>query len=72
MKKSTKKAKKQLEGPTLIDRLPKNHGEWLELCVKFTDRAISNPPRESEKWLVDQSFRLEKQIDAWRKNEGKN
>jgi hypothetical protein len=72
MKKTSKRPKKQRKGQTLIDRLPKDHGEWLELCVKFTDKFISNPPRESEKWLIDQSFRLEKQIDVWRKNEGKN
>lgn len=71
MKKKPKKiAKKKFKGPTLLDRLPKNHGEWLELCIKFTKRVIHDPPLESENYLRNQLDRLNKELEEWRKNEG--
>ena len=74
--KKTKKARKiKHKGPTLMDRLPKNHGEWLQLLIKFTERAMSIPPLESEKYLVDQANRLKLQLDQWKKensSESKN
>ncbi len=64
----SKSKKNRVTKRTLIDRLPSNHGEWLELCVKFTDKAIHDPPYKEDQWLIDQSERLEKQLEEWRKN----
>lgn len=71
-KKAKKPTKKRYSGPTLLDRLPNNHGEWLELVIKNTIRAIGPTPRESEKYLINQKDRLTKELAEWRKNEGKN
>lgn len=72
MKKKTQKpAKKKYSGPTLLDRLPKNQGEWLELVIANTKRHTANPPLESQNFLRDQLVRLEKELAEWRKNEGK-
>ncbi len=73
MKKKPKKTvKKKFKGPTLLDRLPNNHGEWLELVIANTKRHIHNPPMESENYLRNQLDRLTKELKEWRKNEGKN
>jgi len=55
-----------------MDKLPNNHGEWLELVIKNTIRSIGSDPRPSEKYLIDQKDRLTKELAEWRKNEGKN
>ena len=68
MKKPKKKAKKTYKGPTLFDRLPSNRGEWLELCIKFTKRAVHNPPYKEDQWLFDQEAKLNKELAEWRKN----
>ena len=64
-----KKAKKnKYKGPTLMDRLPENHGEWLMLCIKFTKRAITHPELESQKFLIDQANRIEAELTEWKKS----
>lgn len=66
MKKSArKKTKKTSKKPTLLDRLPKNKGEFLQLMIKMTERAIVNP--ESQGYLVNQSNRLKSELDKWNK-----
>lgn len=51
-----------------MDRLPVNRGEYLLLCIKFTDRVIANPPRESDQHMVDQSNRLKNELLEWKKS----
>lgn len=62
MKKPKKILKKRYTGPTLADKLPKTEKEWLQLCVKFTERAIHNPPWEEDKFLFSQIERLKERI----------
>lgn len=65
MRKKAKKVRKiKHKGPTLMDRLPKNHGQWLGLCIKFTERAID---KGGNSYLVDQLWRLQIQLDEWKK-----
>jgi hypothetical protein len=67
MPKKAQKAKKiKPKGPTLMDRLPNNHGEWLLLCIKFTKRAITHPELESQAFLVKQAERIEKELEDWK------
>jgi hypothetical protein len=66
--KMKKKAKKvQPKVATLMDRLPANRGEWLLLCIKFTERCISNPPKKTEQMLVEQSDKLLNELAEWKK-----
>ena len=69
-KKAKKPTEKKLAGPTLADKLPKNHGEWLELLIKNTIRAIGPVPHKSEKYLIDQKDRLIKQLEEWKRDFG--
>lgn len=53
----------------LIDRLPNNEGERLELYIKLTKKAIEFPEYEID--LINQLKRLEKSLKEWkRKNKG--
>jgi hypothetical protein len=71
MKKKVRKTKKvrkiKHKGLTMLDKLPKTHGEYLELLIKMTERAMSKPPLESEKYLLDQADRLRVQLEQWKK-----
>lgn len=64
-KKSAKTAKAAPKKLTLMDRLPKNHGEWLELVIKITDRAIGDPAHP-DKGMVAQKARLVEELNAWK------
>lgn len=64
---SKKPKKSAYNGPTLADRLPSNHGEWLLLAIKNTVKNTANPPREQDGFLIDQKARLEKQLEEWKK-----
>ena len=73
-KKSTRATKQKLtknsvEKPKSRIVFPENRGEWLELCIKYTDRAMSGP--HGLKTLQGQKDRLEKELQEWRKNESK-
>ena len=71
MKKKMKKPTEKISTPSM--KLPKNHGEWLELCIKFTHRVMNDPPvNEMDKMMSAQSERLHNQLNEWRKNESKN
>lgn len=65
MKKKIVKSKKlkARKGPTLMDKLPKNHGEWLMLCMKFTKRAIDQSRDTS---MTGQYDRLSTQLKEWK------
>lgn len=43
---------------SFMDRLPKNHGEWLELVIKLTDRGGKD--------LAEQGVRLRKELEDWK------
>lgn len=62
-KKVAKTAKPAPKAPTLMDRLPKNHGEWLAKVIELTDRAIN--PQHPDKGMVAQKARLQAELDAW-------
>lgn len=68
MKKPVRKkkvsSKRQPKKETLMDRLPKNHGEWLELVIRLTKRAIK--PNYPDQVMVDQKVRLEAELAAWK------
>jgi len=61
-KKVTKKVV-QPKKPTLMDRLPKNHGEWLELVIRLTERAIKDGRPD---YMVAQKQRLMAELEAWK------
>lgn len=65
MKKKAKSKPREASKPTLLDRLPKNQGERLELMIRLTERAITNP--EYEKGLVEQAKRLKEELAQWKK-----
>ena len=66
-KKTVKKAK--VKTSTLMDRLPKNQGERLELMIKFTERAIN--PAHPDKGMVAQKERLQAELKAWKASNSK-
>lgn len=66
MKKAVRKKKSIPKKLTLFDRLPKNHGERLELIIKYTERAITNPEYQSD--LINQVIRLKAELEEWRKS----
>lgn len=66
-KKAVKKKlapKKGPKIPTLMDKLPKNEGEHLELMIRLTERAIN--PSHPDKGMVDQAERLKAKLAAWK------
>jgi hypothetical protein len=68
MKKTVRKKKKaapKFKGPTMLDKLPKNRGEWLALVIKFTERAID--PGFPDKGMVAQAERLKAELAEWNK-----
>jgi hypothetical protein len=72
-KKAKKTTKKKYSGPTLLDTLPKNQGEWLELVIKFTLRGINNPPVFAiDKTMLAQAERLQSELYIWRERERQN
>lgn len=63
----TKKRKKiKYKGPTLMDRLPDNQGEWLLLVIKNTKKVLGDHTEASYQYLEDQLFRLEDQLARWK------
>ena len=62
-----KKAKKiEYKGPTLMDRLPENQGEWLMLVIKNTKKVLGDHTEASYQFLEDQLFRLEDELAQWK------
>ena len=58
--------KKRKETNGLLEKIPTNHGEWLELAIKTTERSIKYPDGY-DSYLVRQASRLRDQLDEWRK-----
>lgn len=57
------KSKAKSQKSTFADRLPKNHGEWLELVIKLTDRVIVDGRPD---YMVAQKNRLEAELKKWK------
>jgi hypothetical protein len=64
MRKKPKKIK--YKGPTLMDRLPDNQGEWLMLVIKNTKKVLGDHTEPAYQYLEDQLFRLEDQLVQWK------
>lgn len=64
MRKKTKKIKYQ--GPTLMDRLPENEGEWLMLVIKNTQKVLGGHAEASYDYLEDQLERLEQKLKEFK------
>lgn len=62
-KKVAKTVKAAPKAPTMLDKLPKNHGEWLVKVIELTDRAIN--PQHPDKGMVAQRERLQAELDKW-------
>ncbi len=60
MKKAVKKVKAAPKKLTMLDRLPKNDGERLELMIKMTEKHTSQ-------LMIDQAARLRLQLKEWKK-----
>lgn len=71
--KKTKKAKKYT-GPTLLDKLPKDEGEHIELMLFFTLRGVTQPPvTQLDRDMLAQADRLIAKLEKWRaENESTN
>lgn len=59
--KKAKKAPKVSKTLTLIDKLPKNRGEWLQFVIKMTEKHDTEDMRA-------QAIRLKKELAAWKKD----
>lgn len=66
VKKLSKAARKGLSKPklTLMDKLPKNEIEYMELLIFFTERAIGTV--RPDQTMIAQRDRLQKQLDEMR------
>lgn len=63
-KATTKKVKN-----TLLDRLPKNEIEYLELLIRMTEKHISPHGTDLDAFFVGQAARLKRQLEELKKNE---
>lgn len=62
-----KKWAKTYVGPTMVDKIAKDQGEWLERVIKNTQKVLNGRHDDPHmKWLVDQEERLQKQLADWR------
>lgn len=69
MKKTVRK-KKAIQKPkvlTLMDRIPKNEGERLELMIHMTEKRIN--PEYPDKTMVNQAERLRAKLEEWKKQQ---
>jgi hypothetical protein len=46
--------------PSLMDTLPNNRNQWLQLCIKLSERAISS--QENHKDMIKQVERLKSEL----------
>jgi len=46
-----------------MDKLPKDRGEWLELVIRLTERAIKDGRPD---YMVAQKERLVAELEAWK------
>ena len=66
MKKKSVRKEPKYKGPTLIDRLPKNKVEHMELMIRLTEKAIGNST--SDNGLNAQLERMKMELSELRKN----
>ena len=59
-----KKSKQVASGPSILDRLPKNRGEYLTTILRFTERAI----RWEGDTMTVQAERIRKELEEWKKS----
>lgn len=63
---SSKKTPKKL---TMLDLLPKNDGERLELMIRMTEKRIV--PGAKDTTMADQAVRLKAQLALWKSQNSK-
>lgn len=61
-----KKPTKKFKGLTMVDKLPNNQGEWLELVIKNTQKSLGGRTDASLQYLRDQEERLKAQLAEWK------
>lgn len=66
-----KKNKKEVKTKPLKLGPPTTRGQFLEICIEFTKRAVTDPPSEND-GMIEQLERLTKELKEWRKNEAKS
>lgn len=59
-----KKSKSAVSGRSILDRLPKNRGEYLAKILGFTERAI----RWEGDTMTVQAERIRKELEEWKKS----
>lgn len=63
-KKPAKKAKRQApKKPTVLDRLPKTHGEYLQTLIRLTERYVKDPAVDVG--MHQQAERLRAELAKW-------
>lgn len=65
MKKSARKKKSIPKKQTILDRLPKDQGEFLELILRMTEKHIN--PKETDQFMAKQADRIRTELEVWRK-----
>ena len=61
MQKRTSKLPKKAKTSTMVDRLPRNRGEWLEIVIKLVEVCESQD-------MKDQTVRRNKELAEWKLN----
>lgn len=67
-----KKNKKAAPEKTLKLGPPTTHGEFLEICINLTKKAIDDPSVGDGSGMKEQLERMSKELKQWRKNETKS
>jgi hypothetical protein len=62
-----KKRPAKFKGPTMVDKLPNNHGEWLTLVIRNTQKTIAGISGPTPQYLVDQEQRLFNELEEWKR-----
>lgn len=61
-----KKVKKSTKAQNAMDKWPNNHGEWLLLVLRLTERTIPDLPREDDQIMINQAKRLRVELQEWK------
>lgn len=69
MPKVAKNKKLVKKEATMLDNLPKNHGEYLELLIKMTEKRLEN--NNYDNTMKNQAVRLKSELAKWKRNQGK-
>jgi hypothetical protein len=60
--KKKRKPTKRVKRNPLLDRLPKNREEYLQLLIRLTERNITNNGTDLDAFFVSQAEKLKKQL----------